>query len=747
MSLRATYWVARRELHEMLRAPLVYGIGAVFLVVQGVAFAGLVNSLSDPRSAPPLGALLEGQLAGTLLTWVLQLVVLTLLGMRAIADDKKSGAWELLLTAQVGEGAAVIGKWLAASVLYALLWLPTLVYFGVVAVFRADTPGGWDWASIACGYVGAIAVGMALLAWAIAASAATRSTLAAGGLGFALLVVLFLVGEVPALWPELPVEHPSIARALEALGVRNAVLGFARGELGLPALVLVAGMTVTGLSLAIALACAGRRRSREVRTRLAATVGVGVVAILAGALATRHPARLDVSGESRNTLDPTTYEVMAALPAPASITIVQPTYGGLQPIYDEVERVAERMAESGPLTVRVVDPAAAPGGIVAIARTAGLARVDLEQSGSVVVELGDKRRVVDLLALATVDKGPGDAPVVESLAIEQALTGALATLTAIGGREIVACATVSHGEFPLRAPPATLPGQQRGDGADWSVVADRLRAEGIVIEDVAIDTAVPPRCRVLIIAGPAQALSPREALVVQQFLDQPSRPGLLVAAAGRTLPDHATTGLEAVLARDGIGLPAAIAVDPASSIREVPGAILVIDGYAEHPVNRGFARTRPTLWFQPRPVLAPAAKQLVTASKESWGERDLVTSPPTKDGDDLAGPVVLAAVGGEHRIVAVGSAESFTSSFITGTAVANDLWLARVVRWLANANDPKVDIAARIPTQTRLVLTDGERRTIVAISIAGVPVAWLALGGLILYVRARRAGRKSKRAS
>ncbi len=48
--------------------------------------------IADPRAWVLLGELLEGQLAGTLLTWVLSLVVLTLLGMRAIADDQRSGA-------------------------------------------------------------------------------------------------------------------------------------------------------------------------------------------------------------------------------------------------------------------------------------------------------------------------------------------------------------------------------------------------------------------------------------------------------------------------------------------------------------------------------------------------------------------------------------------------------------------------------------------------------------------------------
>src|SRR5258708_10752426 len=108
--MTTVFRVWRREVQLVLRAPIVYVVGGLFLVVQGVAFAALVGALSDPRRPAPLGALLEGQLAGTLLTWVLELVVLTLLGARAIVDERRAGTWELLLTARVGEGAAVVGK-------------------------------------------------------------------------------------------------------------------------------------------------------------------------------------------------------------------------------------------------------------------------------------------------------------------------------------------------------------------------------------------------------------------------------------------------------------------------------------------------------------------------------------------------------------------------------------------------------------------------------------------------------------
>jgi len=724
--MRAVYWVWRRELAVTLRAPIVYVIGGLFLVVQGLAFAGLVTALSDPRRPAPLGALLEGQLAGTLLTWVLQLVVLTLLGMRTIAEERRGGGWELLLTAQVSERAAVVGKWLAASTVYALLWIPTLAYLGVVAAFRGDA-GGWDLASIACGYAGAIAIGAALLAWAVAASAATSTTLAAGGLGFALLVAWFLIGELPSLWPDLAADHGALAATLSTIGLRARLTAFARGEIDLAGVLVVATIAITGLSLAVVLACAGRRRMKEMRERILATANLAAIGALAIVLAVRHPHAWDVSAHHASSLDPATTAVLAELPAPATLTIVEPTYGALEPLYDEVARVAERMRRAGRITVRRVDPAALPGGLDAAARVAGLQPKELASNGGVVVELEGRRRVVDVFELATIDAGAGGAPTFEHLAIEQALAGTLAELAA--PVPVTACAITGHGELSLETPDPK--------GADWTAVGNRLRGDGITTTEVTTSFA---HCTVLIVAGPIRELSAEEALAVQRFVAGGG--GLLVAAAGRPVPNGpelAATGLEGVLAGDGLGLPFAIAIDPTLAIRELPGALMIASGYSDHPINAGFADRRRTLWFQPRAVaVTRGAKPLVSASSASWGETDFHAAP-AKDERDLAGPVVLAAAGSTHRVVAIGSAESFTNAALAGGASAGDLWLEHAVRWLANKPAPVPAIAARTPDQIRLVMTASERREVIALSVAGIPLAWLVLGGALVWWRRRRA--------
>ena len=721
----AAYWVWRRELAVMLRAPILYLVGGLFLVVQGIAFAGLVGALSDPVRPALLGALLEGQLAGTLLTWVLELVVLTLLGMRTIAEDKRTGGWEALLTAQVGEGAAVAGKWLAAATIYALVWLPTLAYLAVVAAFRSDA-GGWDLPVIAVGYAGAIALGAALLAWAIAASAATDSALAAGALGFSWLIGLFLVGELPTLWPGMATEHATLAAVLDAVSLRAIATELARGYVGGRALAVLAGLTVVGLALAVTLACAGRRGRSELRRRALGTLGLAVCALAIGVLAGRHPGGLDLSAGGRNSLAAETRGVLAELPGPATLTIVEPTLGALQPVYDEVARVAGRMADTAPgVTVRRVDPATAPGGLTAIARAAGILPDNLAAEGAIVISLGGAQRVVDLLAFAAFDSGPAGVRVVERLAIEQALAGALAALSA--AQLVTICATRGHGELALVAQPA---------GHDWALVAQRLRGEGLAVEEVDVALAVPARCAALLVAGPTTPLSADEALAIQAFVRGGA--GLVVVAGDAVQGGLPATGLEGVLANDGLGVPPAIAIDPALAVRELPNTLKIIDGYADHPINRGFAGARWTLWFQPRAVVAiRGARPLVSATAASWGERDLI-EPPARDGDDLAGPIAVAAIGASHRVIAIGSASSLTSQLLSGGASAADLWLSRALRFVAGAPEPTVAVAVRAPDQVRLVMTDGQRRAVIALSVAGIPLCWAVLGGAVVWWRRRR---------
>jgi ABC-2 type transport system permease protein len=719
--------VARRELGAYLRAAVAYVVGVLFLAAQGASFAALVAALTDPRRLAPLGAVLEGYFGGTLLHWTLQLAVVSLIAMRTIAEDRRAGTWETLLTAPVSEAEAVIGKWLAAALFYGFLWLPTLAYLAVLAAY---SPAGAsiDPGPVAAAYAGEIAIGAAFLAVGVAWSAATTSQIVAGVGAFATLLGLLLVGEAPSLGLDLP--------WAQAVSPRAHLAAFARGEIGVPSLVALAGLTAVALSAAIALAGHGRRRRGETATRAMATLMVAVIAVLASILAARHPASWDASAGGRNSLDEDTRHVLARVDEPVRVAVLRPGFVEVDPVYDEVVRALERMAEAQPLLrVEPVDTSTALGdsGLDGVAREAGVAPRDLARGGAVVIAAGARRRVVDLLDLASFGSDPQAAPTVTRLAVESAIASALAEV--LDRTPGVVCATGGHGELPLGA----------GPGATWAPVAGRLLRDGLRVEDIGeVAAGVPPRCRVLVSIAPARPLSPDEALAVDRYLTAGG--ALLVALpdldAGA--PAGATTGLELVMARFGLVATRALAVDPGAAVGGLAGAFQVATGYGDDPIARPFQGRRLSVWIAPRPIAREerpgvATAALVSTSADGWGETELA-APPAKDERDLPGPVAIAAVARARAggsVVVLGNASTASSTLIERGLGAGDLLAATAIATLAGRTRPAVG-AAEVPAQVRLVMTPGERRAVTVLSVGVIPLGYAALGLIVLLARRRR---------
>lgn len=182
--MKAVWATFTRELKAYFYSPLAYLIMFFVLIVNGFIFAWMVSVLTDPRS--PAGPPMEYFFRSTTLVLI---VLGTLLPMRLLSEELKSGSIEVLMTAPVTEGQVVAGKYLAALVFYAFLWLPTLAYAGLVAYHEEV-----DWGPVVSGYLGLLLVGGLFLAIGIFASALTRSQLLAAVITFALLLLLFLVG-------------------------------------------------------------------------------------------------------------------------------------------------------------------------------------------------------------------------------------------------------------------------------------------------------------------------------------------------------------------------------------------------------------------------------------------------------------------------------------------------------------------------------------------------------------------------
>ncbi len=141
--------------------------------------------------------------------------------MRMMAEEKKSGTWELLMTSPLSAFQIVSSKYLATLTLIIFALLPTLVYYFSV-VQLGDPPGNIDSAGFFGAYIGLFLVGAAFASIGLFTSALTDNQIVAFVLGVFLGFFLYsglsaLAGlqmGVLAMW----MEELSISYHYDSLG-------------------------------------------------------------------------------------------------------------------------------------------------------------------------------------------------------------------------------------------------------------------------------------------------------------------------------------------------------------------------------------------------------------------------------------------------------------------------------------------------------------------------------------------------
>jgi ABC-2 type transport system permease protein len=209
-----------RELRGYFFSPLAWIILSLFLLVQGYSFYLLMLLLAQPDA--PHGSPLQLFFGGTLLYWLFVIITISALTMRLLAEERRRGTLESVLTAPVNELELTLGKYLAALLFYAFLWLPTSLY--IVMLSRLAGAQSITWGPVAAGYLGTMLVGAACLAVGLWASALTRSQIIAALLTFTLLSLLLLLSPLG-----LYARQPTLKVILDYLNLFDHLDDFARG--------------------------------------------------------------------------------------------------------------------------------------------------------------------------------------------------------------------------------------------------------------------------------------------------------------------------------------------------------------------------------------------------------------------------------------------------------------------------------------------------------------------------------------
>jgi ABC-2 type transport system permease protein len=247
--MRNVLAVAGKEMRAYFHSPIAYLVMTVYTLLCGYFFYSFTavfvvqsfraQAMGGYGGAPPMSLnemvmrpILEG-----ILTVVLLLLV-PLITMRLYAEEKRSGTIELLLTSPLTNLEIILGKFLGALGLYAILVALTFGYFGVLYIY--GNPNAKPLLSYALGF---FLFGGALLALGMWFSTFTKNQIIAGSISLAVFLLLYVLDWGTAY------STSKWAQALSSLALTPHFDNFAKGVIDLGDVAYYLSVIVLGIFL------------------------------------------------------------------------------------------------------------------------------------------------------------------------------------------------------------------------------------------------------------------------------------------------------------------------------------------------------------------------------------------------------------------------------------------------------------------------------------------------------------------
>jgi ABC-2 type transport system permease protein len=246
--MRNVFAVAGKELRAYFHSPIAYLVMTVYAGLCGFFFYSFTATYvmqsfrmqaMGGMGAPPMSLneyIIRPLLAGVLT--VVLLLLVPLITMRLYAEEKRSGTIELLLTSPLTDLQIILGKFLGALALYAVLIAVTFFYIGILFVY-----GNPNAKPILAQILGLLLYGAALLALGMWFSTFTKNQIVAGVIAFAVFLLLFVLDWVTAY------STGTAGRVISYMSLTTHFDNFAKGVIDLSDVVFYFSVTFMGIFL------------------------------------------------------------------------------------------------------------------------------------------------------------------------------------------------------------------------------------------------------------------------------------------------------------------------------------------------------------------------------------------------------------------------------------------------------------------------------------------------------------------
>lgn len=243
--------ICKREVRSFFVSPVAYFVITGFMALAGYFFfnlLGMFNMASMRFQA--LRAYYPQENQPNLNQWVVEpffqtliiilVFMIPVLTMRLLAEERKRGTFELLITSPLSVGQIVIGKFLGISI---VLTIMTLLAFGFPALLLWLGDPGPEPFPVLSGLLALLLCTFAFASIAMAVSAFTENQIVAAVSGIVALLLLYVIQS-----PAETMEGPAAA-VLRALSPVVQMQDMIRGVITLQSLVYFVSLIVFGVFL------------------------------------------------------------------------------------------------------------------------------------------------------------------------------------------------------------------------------------------------------------------------------------------------------------------------------------------------------------------------------------------------------------------------------------------------------------------------------------------------------------------
>jgi ABC-type uncharacterized transport system involved in gliding motility auxiliary subunit len=509
----------------------------------------------------------------------------------------------------------------------------------------------------------------------------------------------------------------SLRFPLAALGIFGLLAGLGawlvQGEFGLvPRILIAAGVLLLGIYVALDpedvwSKITGRGALYSGNT-VAIALAVVVILGLFNVLGSRYQTKFDLTANKQFTLSDQSIKLAQALPQPVHVTAwLTANDSRKQDFQTLMSDYASR--SGGKITYDFNDPEAHPADAVAAGITS---------TGTIAYQMGDKKQT----STGTTEKDVSTA------------------LVKLERPQKTIYFTTGHGERSL-------------DGfgpQDYGTIKQNLATDNFTVNTLNLVTqrAVPDDAAAVVISGPINPFLQEELDGLKAYVDGG---GKLIVLMG----PNSKTDLSSILQNYQVGFSNNVVIDPTKSVPQDP-RVVVIDSYGSSPITQDlrdltFFPLSSSITYPSTPPAGMSITPLAQSSPGSWGNTNLqqIQQQP----DDPKGPLALAvaidagtpqgssttpdatptATPNAPRIVLFGSPDLISNNSLQQVP-GNGTLFENAINWVA-AEDNLINIRVPDTTPRTLVLTSSQMNLIAYSSFLFLPLAVLAIGAAVWWVR------------